>query len=86
MIMSFAMMLKYSFDMNEHSTLLEKAVHNVLTKGYRTLDIKQENEIVNDGFDPISKPKNLAMVEMEVEEAMVRPQLQPSSTRSTMLW
>ena len=30
-------------------------------------NIGQENEIVNDGFDPISKPKTLAMVEMEVE-------------------
>ena len=31
-------------------------------------NIGQENEIVNDGFDPISKPKTLAMVEMEVED------------------
>ena len=30
-------------------------------------NIGQENEIINDGFDPISKPKTLAMVEMEVE-------------------
>ena len=30
-------------------------------------NIGQENDIVNDGFDPISKPKTLAMVEMEVE-------------------
>jgi len=40
MIMSFAMMLKYSFDMQEDSDLIEKAVHNVLIKGFRTLDIK----------------------------------------------
>ena len=44
MIMSFAMMLKYSFDMNEDSELIEKAVHNVLSKGFRTLDIKKDNE------------------------------------------
>ena len=31
-------------------------------------NIGQENDIVNDGFDPISKPKTLAMVEMEVED------------------
>ena len=44
MIMSFAMMLKYSFDMNEESDLIEKAVQNVLSKGLRTLDIKQKDE------------------------------------------
>tara|TARA_B110000263_G_C15298434_1_gene506716 strand:- start:774 stop:1886 length:1113 start_codon:yes stop_codon:yes gene_type:complete len=44
MIMSFAMMLKYSFDMNEDSILIEQAVQNVLSKGLRTADIKQENE------------------------------------------
>ena len=40
MIMSFAMMLKYSFDMEEDSKLIEKAVQNVLLKGLRTSDIK----------------------------------------------
>jgi 3-isopropylmalate dehydrogenase len=44
MIMSFAMMLKYSFDMNEDSNLIEHAVQNVLSKGLRTVDIKQDNE------------------------------------------
>ena len=44
MIMSFAMMLKYSFDMNEESDLIEKAVHNVLSNGLRTLDLKQKDE------------------------------------------
>ena len=44
MIMSFAMMLRYSFDMLEDSILIEKAVQNVLSKGLRTLDIKQDNE------------------------------------------
>ena len=44
MIMSFAMMLKYSFNMNEDSDLLEQAVQNVLSKGLRTADIKQNNE------------------------------------------
>ena len=46
MIMSFAMMLKYSFDMNEDSFLIEQAVQNVLAKGFRTADIKQKNEKV----------------------------------------
>ena len=40
MIMSFAMMLKYSFDMQEDSQLIEKAVQSVLLKGLRTADIK----------------------------------------------
>ncbi len=41
MIMSFAMMLKYSFDMQEDSQLVENAVQNVLLKGLRTADIKE---------------------------------------------
>tara|TARA_Y100001970_G_scaffold3704_1_gene4269 strand:- start:12183 stop:13295 length:1113 start_codon:yes stop_codon:yes gene_type:complete len=41
MIMSFSMMLKYSFDMQEDSKLVEKAVQNVLLKGLRTADIKE---------------------------------------------
>ena len=44
MIMSFAMMLKYSFGMNEDSLLIEQAVQNVLSKGLRTFDIKQNTE------------------------------------------
>tara|TARA_Y100000590_G_scaffold284414_1_gene319985 strand:+ start:2562 stop:3674 length:1113 start_codon:yes stop_codon:yes gene_type:complete len=44
MIMSFAMMLKYSFDMKEDSKLIEKAVQNVLNKGLRTADIKEGAE------------------------------------------
>ena len=44
MIMSFAMMLKYSFELNDESILIEKAVQNVLNKGLRTADIKQNNE------------------------------------------
>ena len=44
MIMSFSMMLKYSFDMKEDSELIEKAVQNVLNKGLRTADIKEGAE------------------------------------------
>ncbi|MDP6785216.1 MAG: 3-isopropylmalate dehydrogenase [Alphaproteobacteria bacterium] len=44
MILSFAMMLKYSFDMNEDAVLIEQAVQNVLSKGLRTLDIKKDNQ------------------------------------------
>ena len=46
MIMSFAMLLKYSFDMNKDGELIEQAVQNVLSEGLRTAaDIKQNNEI-----------------------------------------
>lgn len=40
-ILSAAMMLKYSFDMNEASDIIERAVEKVLAKGYRTADIMQ---------------------------------------------
>ena len=43
MILSFAMMLKYSFDMHEESDMIEKAVQAVLSKGLRTLDIQQQD-------------------------------------------
>jgi len=39
MILSFAMMLRYSFDMDEDADLVEQAVKNVLAGGIRTADI-----------------------------------------------
>ncbi len=44
MILSFAMMLKYSFDMSEDAVLIEQAVQNLLAKGFRTPDIKKDNQ------------------------------------------
>lgn len=41
-IMSFSMMLRYSFDMEEAALLVENAIKKVLSKGYRTPDIFQE--------------------------------------------
>lgn len=41
-ILSAAMMLKYSFDMEEESQMIEKAVGAVLTDGFRTADIMTE--------------------------------------------
>jgi 3-isopropylmalate dehydrogenase len=38
-ILSFAMLLRYSFDMGEDADLVEKAVNNVLNAGFRTGDI-----------------------------------------------
>lgn len=40
-ILSVAMMLKYSFDMEDASNAIEAAVEKVLSKGYRTADIYQ---------------------------------------------
>lgn len=48
MIMSFAMMLKYSFNMVEDSNLIEKAVQSVLSLGLRTTDISDgTNKVVS---------------------------------------
>ena len=41
MIQSYAMMLRYSFDMGEDADLVERAVRNVLDSGLRTSDIMQ---------------------------------------------
>ncbi|MCB2099639.1 MAG: 3-isopropylmalate dehydrogenase [Rhodobacterales bacterium] len=41
-ILSFAMCLRYSFDMGEDADLIEQAVQNVLSGGLRTADIMQD--------------------------------------------
>lgn len=41
-ILSAAMLLRYSFDMQAEADAVEKAVDNVLSKGYRTGDIMSE--------------------------------------------
>ncbi len=41
-ILSAAMMLRYSFDMNEEADMIDNAVKAVLAAGYRTGDIKTE--------------------------------------------
>jgi len=38
-ILSYAMCLRYSFDMGEDAEMIEKAVENVLASGLRTADI-----------------------------------------------
>jgi 3-isopropylmalate dehydrogenase len=40
-ILSLAMLLRYSFDMQEDGALIEQAVANVLASGMRTADILQ---------------------------------------------
>ena len=44
-ILSVAMMLKYSFNMDEASDKIEKAVEKTLEEGYRTPDIYTEGTI-----------------------------------------
>ena len=44
-ILSAAMMLKYSFNMDEAAELIEKAVEETLNQGYRTADIYSEGTI-----------------------------------------
>jgi 3-isopropylmalate dehydrogenase len=43
-ILSFAMMMKYSFGYVKESQAIEQAVENVLNLGYRTADIAKSNE------------------------------------------
>src|SRR5690606_26523713 len=40
-VLSFAMMLRYSFDLDEAANQVEQAVRNVLARGLRTGDIMQ---------------------------------------------
>ncbi len=58
-ILSFAMCLRYSFDMGDDADLLENAVQSVLSAGLRTADI------MSDGMTPVSTK---AMGEAVVDE------------------
>jgi len=44
-ILSAAMMLRFSFDMEEEANAIEKAVSSVLDEGYRTADIMPQNAV-----------------------------------------
>ncbi len=43
-LLSFSMMLRYSFDMGEDADLVDSAVENVLAAGVRTADIAEEGQ------------------------------------------
>lgn len=43
-ILSVAMMLRYSFDMDKEASAVEKAIQKVLKDGYRTVDIMSEGQ------------------------------------------
>ena len=44
-ILSAAMMLRYTFDLDEEASAIEKAVKKVLEDGYRTIDIMPQDEV-----------------------------------------
>jgi len=43
-ILSAAMMLRYSFDLDKEADAIEQAVAKVLKEGYRTIDIMSEGK------------------------------------------
>lgn len=43
-ILSAAMMLRYSFDMDKEASAVEKAIQKVLKDGYRTVDIMSDGQ------------------------------------------
>ena len=50
MILSLAMMFKYSFESNNIYILINKVINSILKKGYRTRDIhSKKNKIVSTG-------------------------------------
>ena len=62
-ILSGAMMLKYSFSLEEESNLIEAAVKSVLKSGYRTEDI------YSDGMQKVSTSQMGDLIAMAVLEA-----------------
>ena len=44
-ILSAAMMLRFSFDLDQEADAIENAVENVLKDGYRTIDIMSEGKV-----------------------------------------
>ena len=43
-ILSAAMMLRYSFDLDDEAKVIENAIEKVLQQGYRTSDIMSDNK------------------------------------------
>jgi 3-isopropylmalate dehydrogenase len=43
-ILSAAMMLRYSFNLEKEATMIEQAVHQVMEAGYRTPDLMEEGK------------------------------------------
>lgn len=56
-ILSAAMMLRYSFDLDKEADAVEAAVRKVLRDGYRTADIMPQEEERRDGFTQVGCEK-----------------------------
>ena len=56
-ILSAAMMLRYSFDLDEEADAIEKAVKKVLEDGYRTIDIMPQEESKKASVEQIGTAK-----------------------------
>ena len=56
-ILSAAMMLRYSFDLDEEADAIEKAVKKVLEEGYRTIDIMPQEESKSANVEQIGTAK-----------------------------
>ena len=52
-ILSAAMMLRYSFDLDKEADAVEAAVKQVLKEGYRTIDIMPQNACDNSGITQV---------------------------------
>ena len=63
-LLSFAMMLRYSFDLADEASLVEDAVRKTLAAGVRTADIRQP------GTAPVSTTVMGDTVLGELEKAM----------------
>jgi 3-isopropylmalate dehydrogenase len=62
-ILSVAMMLRYSFSLDEAAGLVEQAVNTVLEEGYRTADIMQP------GMRPVGTMEMAELVAEKVEKS-----------------
>ncbi len=72
MIMSFAMMLKYSFNMIEDSNLIEKAVQSVLSLGLRTSDISDgANKVDSQTLEELESVLISADISLDVVEKLI---------------
>ena len=56
-ILSAAMMLRYSFDLDQESKYVEDAIEKVLKEGYRTIDIMPQAGESTEGIEQVGTAK-----------------------------
>ncbi|GMB07432.1 3-isopropylmalate dehydrogenase [Thermolongibacillus altinsuensis] len=69
-ILSAAMMLRFSFGMNEEADAIEKAVEQVLAAGYRTADVAQAGKRVVSTSEMVSEIKAAILDDAAIENIM----------------